>query len=329
MAVTVRNASVESVNECAEAIGKRFSDKGLKHIYTVACGGSKAGLFPMFYLLNAEGKSFHSENITANEFALATPKACDDTSLVVAMSAAGGTPETVAAAKKATERGAFVVTISLKEECPLAEYSDFHFVQDPNLVSLSGQGLSVRLGFELLRIFDGYGKYDLAVEGFKHLDEITAQAREKSEEKAAEWAKSRKDDFICYTMASGANFNVAYSTAICHLMEMEWVHSNSIHSGEYFHGPFEVTDEHVPFLVYVSAGRTRALDERALAFLNKYSRKVEVIDAKEYGAEAFGEVAEYLEPMVVGGVGRTYLTKLAEAKKHPFTWRKYMFKEEY
>ena len=181
----------------------------------------------------------------------------------------------------------------------------------------------------MLRIFDGYGKYDLAVEGFKHLDEITAQAREKSEEKAAEWAKKRKDDFICYTMASGANFNVAYSTAICHLMEMEWVHSNSIHSGEYFHGPFEVTDEHVPFLVYVSAGRTRALDERALAFLNKYSREVEVIDAKEYGAEAFGEVAEYLEPMVVGGVGRTYLTKLAEAKKHPFTWRKYMFKEEY
>ena len=50
MAVTVRNASVESVNECAEVIGKHFSDKGLKHIYTVACGGSKAGLFPMFYL---------------------------------------------------------------------------------------------------------------------------------------------------------------------------------------------------------------------------------------------------------------------------------------
>ena len=71
------------------------------------------------------------------------------------------------------------------------------------------------------------------------------------------------------------------------------------------------------------------LDERALRFLNKYCKEVEVIDAEEYGTKVFGAVEEYLEPMVLGGVGRTYMTKLAEAKKHPFLWRKYMFKEEY
>ena len=329
MAKIVRNASVSSIREASEEILKFFGQGGLRHVYTVACGGSKAGLFPMYYLLNAEGKSFHSENITANEFALATPKACDATSLVVAMSAAGGTPETAAAAKKAKECGAYVVTISMKEECPLSENSDFHFVQDPALVSLGGQGLAVRLGFELLRAFDGYGLYQAAADGFEKLDAVTDKARADAEKKAEAWAMEHKDDFICYTMASGANFNVAYTTSICHLMEMEWVHSNSIHSGEYFHGPFEITDEHVPFLIYVSGGRTRALDERALRFLNKYCKEVEVIDAKEYGTEAFGAVEEYLEPMVLGGIGRTYMTKLAEAKKHPFLWRKYMFKEEY
>ena len=181
----------------------------------------------------------------------------------------------------------------------------------------------------MLHVFDGYERYQEAVDGFEKLDEITAKARSDAEARAEVWAKARKDDFICYTMGSGANFNVAYTTAICHLMEMEWVHSNSIHSGEFFHGPFEVTDEHVPFLVYVSAGRTRTLDERALNFLKKYSREVEVIDASDYGVQTFGSVTEYLEPMVLSGVGRTYLTKLAEAKKHPFLWRKYMFKEEY
>ena len=193
-------------------------------------------------------------------------------------------PETAAAAKKAKECGAYVVTISLKEECPLSEHSDFHFVQDPALVSLGGQGLAVRLGFEILHAFDGYGLYQAATDGFEKLDAVTEKARADAEKKAEIWAGDHKDDFICYTMGSGANFNVAYTTSICHLMEMEWVHSNSIHSGEFFHGPFEITDEHVPFLVYVSGGRTRVLDERALRFLNKYCKEVEIIerDGKHY-----------------------------------------------
>ena len=51
--------------------------------------------------------------------------------------------------------------------------------------------------------------------------------------------------------------------------EMQWIHSSAIHSGEYFHGPFEITDKDVPFIMMMSTGRTRALDQRALDFLQQ------------------------------------------------------------
>ena len=40
-------------------------------------------------------------------------------------------------------------------------------------------------------------------------------------------------------------------------------------------------------------------------------------------------VAEFFEPVVLGAVARVYTTTLAREKKHPFLYRKYMFKVEY
>ena len=67
-------------------------------------------------------------------------------------------------------------------------------------------------------------------------------------------------------MSSGATHEVAYSTSICLMMEMQWIHSGTFHSGEFFHGPFEITDKDVPFILLMNDGRTRQMDARALTF---------------------------------------------------------------
>nr|WP_272948253.1 type II asparaginase [Trabulsiella odontotermitis] len=64
---------------------------------------------------------------------------------------------------------------------------------------------------------------------------------------------------------------------------MQWIHSACIHSGEFFHGPFEITDANTPFFFQLSEGSARPVDERALNFLKKYGRRIEVVDAKELG----------------------------------------------
>ena len=51
-----------------------------------------------------------------------------------------------------------------------------------------------------------------------------------------------------------ANYATAYSYAICIFQEMQWIHSAGIHSDEYFHGPFEVTDIDAPFVILRRAG---------------------------------------------------------------------------
>src|SRR5699024_12456287 len=57
----------------------------------------------------------------------------------------------------------------------------------------------------------------------------------------------------------------------------------SFHSGEFFHGPFEIVDKDVPFILLMNDGKTRSVDARALTFLNRFDALTTVVDAKDYG----------------------------------------------
>ncbi|MGK4733943.1 hypothetical protein ACSMCP_23770, partial [Salmonella enterica] len=61
-------------------------------------------------------------------------------------------------------------------------------------------------------------------------------------ELAQAFAQEYKDDKFSYTVASGAGYGAAYIQSICIFMEMQWIHSYCIHCGEFFNGPFEITD---------------------------------------------------------------------------------------
>ena len=308
------------------------SEGGLKHVYCVACGGSLGGLFPLDYLLKSESSTLRSGSITANEFVHATPACIGKNSLVVAMSNAGNTPETVAAAKKAGELGAYVVALSSKEDVPLASHADDLIVYGSadQSYEITNQALLVRLGAELLKAVENWKGYEAMIDGLSKIDGITKRAVEKAAPVAEAFSEKYKDDEVIYTMGSGPLTSLAYTTCICHLMEMEWINSSSFHSGEFFHGPFEITDTQIPFVQFISAGRTRFLDERASKFLEGYTKCHVSVDAKDFGADELpGSVEEFLEPVIMGAVARELTTTLAKAKKHPFLYRKYMFKVEY
>ena len=114
-------------------------------------------------------------------------------------------------------------------------------------------------------------------------------------------------------------------------MEMQWVNSGSFHDGEFFHGPFEIVEKDVPFILLMNEGRTRALDSRALDFLNRFQAKTTVLDGKDFGlaSEVPASVAEYFNPMVLSAVLRVYAEQLAIVRNHPLTQRRYMWKLEY
>lgn len=85
------------------------------------------------------------------------------------------------------------------------------------------------------------------------------------------------------------NYGIAYSFAICILMEMQWKHSHAIHAGEFFHGPFEILDKDVPFILLMGLDETRPMEERALKFLKEHGEKLLVLDAKKFDMSGIDE----------------------------------------
>ena len=130
-------------------------------------------------------------------------------------------------------------------------------------------------------------------------------------------------------MATGANYNVAYTTTTCILMECQWIHSNPIHSGEFFHGPFEITNPDTAFLLLKSTGKTKPLDERAISFLSQYNHHFTVIDAEKYGMNELGEVSEYFDYDFHTAMLGVFNHLLADMRDHPLSKRKYMWKYQY
>lgn len=118
--------------------------------------------------------------------------------------------------------------------------------------------------------------------------------------------------------------------SICIFMEMEWINSSSIHTGEFFHGPFEITDAQSPFMIQISEGPTRELDERALTFLRKYARRLEVLDAKDLGLSTIdASVVSYFNHSLFNNVYDVYNHALADLRQHPLSTRRNMWKVEY
>lgn len=80
-------------------------------------------------------------------------------------------------------------------------------------------------------------------EGLKQMDALLPAAREKvNAELGDRFAELCQQHKFFYILGSGPNFSQTYAMAICSLMEMQWQHCCYIHSGEYFHGPFEATE---------------------------------------------------------------------------------------
>ena len=322
----------KSVKEIVAEIKEKM-DKlgGLKHVYFVACGGSKAAIFPGLYLLQSEAKTFSATTYTSNEFVHATPKELDERCVAVICSLKA-TPETVEAVKTANAAGAVTIAMTGNMQTGMAKVGQYIVTYsngDDQVYSDSNQANALRIGFELLKQFENWENYDKAMEAYRYIDEIIEEGKKNVLADAKAWAEKYKDEPVFYVLASGSNYGVAYSMCCCHFMEMQWKHAVCLHTGEYFHGPFETTDKKLPMILLMSEGRTRALDERCLKFLRTYAENYIVIDFEKLnGGKIDKSVVEFFNPVVIP-IERYYVSQMAEVRGHSMDERRYMWKVEY
>ncbi|MBE6479122.1 MAG: SIS domain-containing protein [Olsenella sp.] len=330
----MKQEHVDQIAAAVAAVRERKENGGIDNFYFVACGGSQASMMPIQYMFDRE-ICIPSAIYNSNEFNYGTPKAFGERSVVVTISHSGTTPETVAAAQKATDAGAVSICLTNVEDSPLwqAAANPIHYDHGKDAEESDKSGtVLLKLAFSILAVVDEAAaeRWEGAVAALDGIKDMKAAAVEAYRERVEAWATANKRAEVIYTMGSGVNYGEAYSLAICLFMEMQWINSSSIHSGEYFHGPFEITDFDVPFVMFMSCGATRFLDERALAFAQKFSDDVLVIDEADFdfcGADE--SVREYLAPEVLGAVVRTMVDKLAHDRGHDLGVRRYMWQMEY
>ncbi|MEH7095989.1 SIS domain-containing protein [Neobacillus vireti] len=305
----------------------------INHVYFVACGGSSAIMYPNKYIMDREAKNIPSDVYSSNEFIHRNPRKLGENSLVILCSMSGTTPETVKAAEFARQKGALTVGFTNEPTSPLAQESEFVVKYEWGAESVAfntNLGLLYQLTMGVLNVLEGNDKFDKMVNSLSNTQAAFEKAGKQFEDRAQQFGQTYKDEKVIYTMASGANYGIAYSYTTCILLEMQWIHSNAIHAGEYFHGPFEIIDEEVPFIILLGLDETRPLDERALDFSKKYGKKLVVLDAKELDLEGIDEELKgYIAPLVLNYVLRRYAEQLADARNHPLSKRRYMWKVEY
>lgn len=177
---------------------------------------------------------------------------------------------------------------------------------------------------------DEVGTYEKVKAGLEIADSIVRAAEKKVLNRTWLFAENYSDEPYLYIMGSGASYSQAYGFAICSLQEMQWMNCCYMHSGEYFHGPFECTDEKTLYILLKGTGEPRKFDDRAEDFLKKYAKKYEVIDAEELGiSEIDASVNEYFAPMLFYQMTVSYRTALQNKRCHPLDMRRYMGVVEY
>lgn len=315
------------------AIGAINKIDGLKNLYFVACGGSLALMMPNKYIIDRESRTLSSDVYNSAEFVQRVPAKLGEGSLVILSSMGGTTPETVEAAEFAKKKGVLTVGLTTDPNSPLGKAVDYCIEYELSPSQANDKAAAcvfTKLLFRLLAEKEGNEKYPQIVAGVSNISSLVEAAVGSHAERILDFGQKYKREPVIYTMASGSNYGPAYAFAICILMEMQWIHSNAIHAGEYFHGPFEITDFDTPIITLLGLDATRPQEERALAFSKKFSEKNIVLDAKEFDLSSVPQEShEYITQIIFGYLLRAYANRLAEDKGHPLTVRRYMWKMDY
>lgn len=309
------------------------STREIKNISFAGVGGSLACHYAAYYYLLREAKHITTSYTSANEFVHDTPACIGENSIVVIASRGGNTKETVEAGRVAKKLGATVIGLTfISEPTGISEVSDYTIVFE------DGEGVPFEVGksayilkiaYEALHQLEGNDKYEAMAAAMTKMNDLVPQAKRDIVPEAIRFSIEHKDDKVIYTMGSGTAWSAAQQQQICIFMEMQWINSSVIHTGEFFHGPFEITDPDTAFLLLKSSGKTKELDERAIRFLNSYNHHLTIIDPEKYGIKELGDVSGYFDYDFLTALLGVYNPLLADMRNHPLSKRKYMWKYNY
>ena len=316
-----------------EAFAAAVVGRGVRNVFLLGSGGGLLTHEGLQYLLERRSTGFPTFAISANEFIYRDPAGLGPGSLAVLASNTGTTPEVVEAARFARGRGATVAAVTRKADSPLAlaadaawSYEDDVGVGDPKGIQLA------LLGLALLRESGDMDatEYDAYVRTLAALPAALLEACRETEDRNATIARELRDAPIIYVIGSGPNHGTAYCLAMCYLQEMLWKDAASFDAAEFLHGAMEVVTKDTAVIQYLGEETTRPIDERAKAFLGRFTRRAFYVDSCELTLPG---VETAMRPFASHFALDAVMSRLAQhfeaATGHDLQNRRYMFKVPY
>lgn len=305
--------------------------KGLKRVVLVGCGGSHFGAYPCYDFVDRHLSGISVNHVTSAELTSRNPVWLDSSSLVVAASHSGNTPETVAAAEFAKAKGCPTIGISRIGDNGLSRICDIH-LDYPDTITITEPKLMhtmlIALAFARLE-----GKTELADTVRAGMDAMPHALRLGKDEIAGVGdaiGTTTLDTDYAYFVGAGPLFGQAKMSAWCYSMEMSWMPAAAINGADFFHGPLELTLEKTPIVVLAAEDPSRPLAERVVSFITDRTEHAHVIDSKNLSMEGVPEAARAeLSVLSTISASRRVLDHVAALRDHDTSVRRYMYKVAY
>ncbi|ASS91403.1 SIS domain-containing protein [Aeribacillus pallidus] len=201
---------------------------------------------------------------------------------------------------------------------PIVNFAENDFASDSNQLIL------YLLIFKLLNKNGDFPNYEAFASQLEVLPEKLIEAKEQFEVKAEAFALAYKDEPYHMVVGSGNTWGRAYSYAMCVLEEMQWIKTKSIHAAEFFHGTLELVEEDTSMILLKGEDETRRLMERVERFAEQYTKKLTVIDTREYKLEGISEkFRKYLSPIIISTLLQRISVHLEDKRNHSLDTRRY------
>ncbi len=323
------------VDDQIQQLAALVTARDIQQVYFVACGGSLATLQPGKYILQRETTAVFAEAYNAAEFVADPPIRLNEKTLVVLNSQSGGTAETVAAARLASEKGALTAAFTTapgsaieKSVAQVIYYYDDPANPFPAVLTIFPE--VAKLTYALLDVFNGTNLLLQVNEAMLRLQSTFDAACDEYRPAARAFARGYDKEPLIYTVAAGLNSCVSYVMTNCLIMESLWKDSSPIHAGEFFHGACEAFDANTPVLVLMGIGKTRSLEERVVKFLRRKTDKLIVLDAAALDLSVYPAFIRPLTAsLILNRLCALYIDEMSFVMGHPVSSRRYMGVEKY
>lgn len=114
------------------------------------------------------------------------------------------------------------------------------------------------------------------------------------------------------------------------LEEIQWIFSQPVHSSEYFHGPFELTDENFVPNIVLNTDKNRKQDLRVKKFVDRFDKDYILIDMEDYRLPyKSSEVKDIVEPYILNQVFDIMLNVYTNLTGKSIKTRRYYRKIDY